>query len=127
MYVYNNPNPKNKNTGDCVVRAISILFDIPWEEAFIELAVMGLVLSDMPNENSVWGAYLMEKGYEREVIPNTCPDCYTIWDFALDHPEGKFAVCTGSHVVAVIDGNVYDAWNSSEQIPTYYFKEREKL
>ena len=38
MFVYANPNPDNKVVGDCVVRAISILLDMPWEEVYDDLA-----------------------------------------------------------------------------------------
>ena len=127
MYIHVNPNPKNKNTGDCAIRAIAIIMDMSWDEAYIELCTEGLYMSDLPNANSVWSAYLMRHGFKRDVIPNTCPDCYTIADFCRDHPTGEYVVCTGSHVVAVIDGSVYDAWDSSNEVPAYYFyKEREE-
>lgn len=121
MFIYTNTNPIGKKTGDCVIRAISILTDTSWEEVYIELCMEGLLQADMPNANSVWGSYLRGLGYKRESIPNTCPDCYTIGDFAIDHPYGKYAVCTGTHVVAVVDGDILDAWDSSREIPAYYY------
>ena len=82
-------------------------------------------LSDMPSSNNAWGEYLYLNGYRRFIIPDTCPVCYTIKDFCLDHPHGRFLVATGSHVVAVIDGDYYDTWDSGYEIPIYYFeKER---
>jgi len=123
MYVYTNPNPANKKTGDCVIRAVSIVLNCSWERAYTDLCIEGLNLSDLPNSNVVWGSYLRKLGYNREIIPNSCPECYTIEDFSYEHPCGKYVVCTGSHVVAVINGDIYDAWDSSSEVPTYFYKE----
>lgn len=79
---------------------------------------------DMPSSNEVWMKYLKQKGYRRFVIPDTCPSCYTIRQFCLDYPIGDYLVATGSHVVAVIDGNYYDTWDSGSEIPIYYFERR---
>lgn len=92
----------------------------------MKLCKQGLLMADLPNANSVWASYLRELGYKSETIPNNCPDCYTVRDFCIDHPHGKFAVCSGTHVVTVIDGNIYDAWDSSEEIPAYYFYKEDK-
>lgn len=121
MYIYTNPNPLDKRTGDCVIRALSIVTDESWERIYVELCLKGLKMADLPNTNSVWEAYLREHGYVREVIPNTCPDCYTVGDFAVDHLDGRYVVCTGTHAIAVINGDIYDAWDSSNEIPSYYF------
>lgn len=76
---------------------------------------------DMPSSNEVWGAYLKSIGYKKYVIPNTCPDCYTVRDFCNDNPTGRFLLATGSHVIAVIDGDYYDTWDSGDEVPVYYF------
>jgi len=125
MWIYTNPNPTEKRTGDCVIRAISIITDESWEFTYMELCKEGLLMADLPNANAVWASYLKGLGYKKAIIPNTCPECYTAKDFCIDHPEGRYVLCTGSHVIAVIDGNIYDAWDSSNEIPLYYFyKER---
>lgn len=125
MFIYTNPNPTNKRTGDCAIRAIAIATSTTWESAYIALCKEGLSMADLPNSNAVWGAYLKKLGFKREVIPNTCPDCYTVEDFCEDHPEGTYVLGTGSHTVTVIDGNAYDAWNSLSELPTYYFYKEE--
>ena len=125
MFIYTNPNPTEKRTGDCVIRAISIITDKSWEFTYMELCKEGLLMADLPNENAVWASYLKGLGYKKAIIPNTCPECYTAKDFCIDHPKGKYVLSTGSHVIAIIDGNIYDAWDSSNEIPLYYFyKER---
>lgn len=118
-YVYFNPNPAGKRVGDCVIRAISKLTNQSWAETYIAVTLKGYELYDMPSSNSVWAAYLRECGYRRFVIDDTCPDCYTISDFCKDNSKGKYLLATGSHVVTVIDGNYFDAWDSGQEVPIY--------
>ena len=124
MYRQYNPNPNGIFVGDCVIRAISKLLDIPWEKVYVDLALQGYVMGDMPSSNAVWGAYLRRQGFSRETLPNTCPDCYTVKQFCREHPEGDYLLCTGSHVVAIQNGDYYDSWDSGQEIPIYYFKRR---
>lgn len=121
MFIQVNVNPLKKNTGDCVIRGIAILTDKSWEFTYMELCKEGLLMADLPNSNAVFASYLKGLGYKKAIIPNTCPDCYTAQDFCIDNPEGKYLLCTGSHVIACIDGNILDAWDSSMEIPTYYY------
>lgn len=122
MFQFYNPNPKQLLIGDCVIRAISKLTGMDWVDTYMEVVAQGLAMHDMPSSNEVWGAYLYERGYRREVIPNTCPDCYTVKDFCEDYPEGKYLLATGTHVIAVEDGVYYDTWDSGNEIPIYYWR-----
>lgn len=122
MFVFFNPNPEGKSVGDCVVRAISKATNKPWEQIYIELCLQGFIMGDLPSANSVWGAYLRHKGFKRYLIPDTCPDCYTVSDFTRDYPTGTYLLGTGEHVVAVVNGDYYDSWNSGNEVPVYYFK-----
>lgn len=123
-YVYYNPNPKNKKTTDCVIRMLCNVYDIPWTEAFLRLS--GIVLSEyeMPSSNYIWEKYLLGNGYKKALLPSQCPDCMTVSNFADMYNEGTYIVCTGNHVVAVKDGDYYDAWDSGDEVITYYFERR---
>jgi hypothetical protein len=121
-YIYFNPNPLGKRVGDCVIRAIAKLTRQDWATVYIGITTTGYELCDMPSSNAVWAAYLNRLGYRRFVIPDTCPQCYTVRDFCIDNPKGNFLVATGSHVVAVSNGDYYDAWDSGEEIPIYYWR-----
>ena len=121
MYRYYNPNPCGKAVGDCVIRAVSRLENLTWEQAFISICVFAYVHCDMPSSNAVWSAYLRSRGYRQHSLPLNCPECYTLQDFCREHPVGSFLVGTGTHVVAVIDGDYYDAWDSGNEVIDRYF------
>ena len=125
-YVNFNPNPTKKDVGDCVVRAFAIATDTDWDTAYLKLILRGYTMHDMPSSNAVWDAQLRAEGFKREVIPNTCPDCYTVNDFADTHPEGVYVLGTGTHAVAVVNGNYIDAWDSGNKVPLYYYYREEK-
>ena len=117
-----NLNPFGKHVGDCVVRALSLALDQDWDTTYLELMSQGFSMKDMPSSNAVWGQYLKNKGYKRYVIPDECPDCYTINEFCMDNPQGIYILGTGTHVVTVKDGSYYDTWDSGREIPLYYFE-----
>ena len=121
-YVFFNSNPRGKYVGDCVIRAISKILDEDWEQTYVMLTLQGYIMSDMPSANHVWGAFLQSQGFERYAIPNTCPNCYTVADFCRDNPLGDFILATGSHVIAVRDGDYYDSWDSGMEVPIYHFR-----
>lgn len=125
MWIRYNPNPTSRNVGDCAVRAIARALDIDWENAYIMIVKNGYAMGDMPSADSVWGAVLRQNGFYRKAIPNTCPDCYTAADFCRDNPYGTFVLAFGGHVATVVDGNLYDSWNSSQMIPVYVWYRKE--
>ena len=124
MFERYNPNPQGRVVGDCTVRAISKALGQSWEQTYIGLCLQGFLMGDMPSSNAVWGAYLRSKGFRREIIPDTCPECYTVADFAAEHPRGEYILALSGHVVCVEDVIIFDTWDSTGQIPLYYwFKE----
>ena len=121
MYRYYNPNPSGRRVDDCVVRAISRLFDISWDQAYDEVCRLGGIMHNMPSANEVWGQYLKEHGFNRYTLPNTCPHCYTISMFCDSHPIGVYALATGSHVVSAINGDYFDSGNSGDEVVAYFW------
>ena len=118
-FVSYNANPDGKNVGDCTVRAISRALKQDWGVTYTGLALQGFIMRDMPSANHVWGAYLRSKGFSRYILPDTCPDCYTVAEFAEEHPNGIFILALSGHVVCVEDGDYYDTWNSGDKVPLY--------
>ena len=125
VWRYVNLNPRGKSVGDCTVRAIAIATGSAWVDTYLDLCLLGMVMADMPSANSVTTAYLRNKGFHRKTIPDSCPNCYTIADFCKDHPKGTYIIGTGSHLTTVIDGDLWDSWDSSNECPVYYFEKIE--
>ena len=121
MYRFFLNNPTGRRVGDCAVRAVSVALDVSWEKAYWMIAENGALMGDMPSSDSVWGSVLREHGFSRSVIPNRCPKCYTAEDFCRDYPHGVFVLGFGGHVATVRDGILYDSWDSSHEIPQYYW------
>ena len=120
-WIQYNPNPEKRGAGDCAVRAVAKALGVSWDQAYSMLAAQGYTMKDLPNANHVWGAVLRENGFSRYTLPNTCPDCYTAEDFAMDHQEGTYVLGFGDHVVTIINGKIFDSWNSSGLVPQYYW------
>ena len=121
-----NPNPVGRRVGDCAVRAISKALDTDWESAYILLVSNGFAMGDMPSADSVWGATLRQKGFYRKTLLDTCPDCYNVIDFCEDFPEGTYVLGFGGHVATVVDGDLYDSWDSSMENPQFYWYRKEE-
>lgn len=125
-FSYFNPNPAGRQVGDCTVRAIAKATGKRWDEVYIGLCLEGLIMGDLPSANSVWGAYLRQQSFTRSVIPNTCPDCYTVAEFCTEHPKGVYVLALSSHVVCVQDGSYFDTWDSGNEIPLFYWAKEER-
>lgn len=121
-YIYYNPNPDGRRVDDCVIRAVSRLFNISWDEAYDEVTHMGRLMHNMPSANEVWGEYLRRHGFSRYTLPNSCPHCTTIAEFCEQNPYGIYALATGSHVVAAIDGYYYDISDSGDEVVAYFWE-----
>lgn len=126
MWEKYNPNPIALEGIDCTVRALTKALDISWEKAYAMLAVNGFILSDIMNANHVVNATLRQNGFQRHVIPDECPDCYTAEDFAEEHPQGTYVLAFGDHVCAVIDGTIFDSWDSRNRVPMFYWEKRKE-
>ena len=121
-YTYYQPNPEEKSVGDCTVRAISKALGQTWEETYVGLSLEGFKRGDLLNADSVWGPYLKAKGLTRHLIPDSGYGAYTVAEFARDNPRGTFVLSMpGHHVVAVVDGEYCDSWDSGGECPSYYW------
>lgn len=125
MFQFWNPSPAGIRVGDCAVRAVAKALDVDWETAYALLCAEGRKLSDLPNSNAVIDSLLTGLGFERGVVPNTCPKCYTVGQFAEDNPQGVYILGTGNHVVCLDQGVVYDSWDSTKEHVIFYWKKKE--
>ena len=122
MWIRCNPNPLGKVTGDCVVRAIAIATSQSWRRVYDDLCDLGRIECELPNTNTIWGMYLDRMGFDQFLLPESCPRCITIKAFCDRFQEGTYIIGTGSHAVAVIDGDYYDSWDSGKEVPSYFWR-----
>ena len=119
-------NPCGRRVGDCAVRAISKALNVSWETSYGLLAAAGYSMCDMPSSDSVWGAVLRQHGFIRKALPSSCPECYTAEDFSKEYQNGVYVLGFGGHVATVVDGVIYDSWDSSQEIPQYFWLRKEQ-
>lgn len=119
-----NENPGKRRVGDCVIRAIATATGMSWLDVYDQLHMVGRRVYDMPSSNETWGLYLYLLGFEPFILPDSCPECVTIREFARRFQNGKYIVGTGNHAVAVIHGDYYDTFDSGPLTPSYFFKVR---
>ena len=124
MWVYFNNNPLGLNVGDCTVRSICAATGMDWNAAHKALCDLSGDMADMPSADRVWWSLLEQMGFTRKRMIDRCPDCYTVADFAKDHPRGVYILGPHEHAVACINGNWWDSWDSGLTIPTYFFQRR---
>lgn len=118
-----NANPTNNRVGDCAIRAISVALDQDWEKTYVDLCMQGFIMSDLPNADHVWGEYLKAKGFKRHFEDDIH---MTVDDFCEAHQSGVFILCPKQHVIAMINGEFFDTWDSGNEVIIYYWTKGEE-
>lgn len=121
MWVFYNPNPLAIKRIDCSVRALCRVTGMKWDDVHRETSELARMMGTMSVDDAVWGAFLRRRGWVRYAVPNTCPDCYTVRQFCTDHPYGEYILCPYQHVVAAVDGNVYDTFDCLDETVLYFW------
>lgn len=121
-YIHQNFNPLNKLVDDCVIRSIAAATGKSWDDIYWDLSIEGFKAKDKLDANDVWGKYLLEHGFVRRNLPDTCPFCYTVKDFVRDHRYGIYIVADGSHAIAVVDGYYIDTADTGDHTVLYFFE-----
>ena len=126
MFKYYNANPKNKNTDDCVIRAISTALDQPYNMTYKDLFDLSLSTGFILNERRNYSKYLESKGWKMQRQPRKINNKkYTGREFCkkISDSERVFAHIGTGHVVAIVNKKVLDTWDSSNGcIGNYWIK-----
>ena len=121
IWIDYNPNPEGRRIDDCAIRALCKALDVNWDEASVMLSAKSLALKTTQTDKATVNAVLHQHGFRRELIPDTCPDCYTAEDFCMDNPAGLFLLCFDHHIAVVEGGHLFDSWDSGKEIPIFYW------
>lgn len=119
-FKYYNANDKDRDTGDCVKRSLSLAYNIPYKQVAKELNdIKRTIRSAKFNTYPVFTKYIKDKGYI-DSIDYKSSEAPTVAEFADSNNTGRFIVLCGSkagygasHMVCIIDGTIYDSWDSS--------------
>ena len=141
---YFNANPKNRMTGDCVYRALTVATGRKWEEMVFACAAMAVKRGFSPASKETYGKVLEAFGFRKMKQPRKRDGtkftgrefceylqkgfdndwCGMVGDEGIEVGRNIVAHIGGNHVVAIKDGKVWDIWNSTGGcIGNYWVKE----
>lgn len=125
MFCYYQPNNKDDEnvSSDCVIRALTKLLNLDWKTVFEELYCIAKSKQRMLNDGEVVEQYLTDNHFVKHIIHRKRNEKQLrLKEFAEQYNMGAYFCWARSHVVAVIDGIIYDSWDSSNICLYEYWK-----
>lgn len=125
VFHFYNENPKGRNTDDCVIRAIATATGQTWDETLMGLTECALKHKYMINCPELYGKYLNTLGFIKQKQPKTRNNKkIRVSEFVKIFDGIAVANIGCGHVACLKDGQVWDTWNSSNEIVgNYWVKE----
>lgn len=118
-YTYYNNNPKNRITGDCVIRAISLFTGKTYKETLLDLYVMSCETGYMLNDKKCYEKYLSKLGYKKFKQPRKYNNTkYLGSEFCtVTEKYNEKILCRigGHHLTCIVNGKFHDIWNPSHK------------
>lgn len=109
---YHNANPKNRITGDCRVRAISVGCDKSYNEVVMDLAKIQCDTGYDQTTNQGIAILLKQYGWIKHRMPvHNDNTKYTLLEFIQEKPKGTYIVSMAHHITLVKDGKCWDIWD----------------
>ena len=120
-----NPNPKNKNVGDCSIRAYCKAAGVDWDTAFNWAVEIAKEEKDIINSSKVCDRVVKEKvgmvvNTDSKKVP--AKERPTVNDFCLTHNYGTYILHIRGHLCAVSGGKFFDTWNSGKKRVTHFYE-----
>lgn len=113
---YFNANPHNRITTDCVIRALCVGMNKPYNDVVLELAQMQIETGYDDGDNKLYEKYLKKNGFVMLPQPRKADNTkYTGKQFCRKKFY-KNCICHigGHHIVAIKDFKVWDIWDSTD-------------
>lgn len=116
-----NANPKNKYIDDCVIRAISTALNQSWESTYREMIELGIKYGCLAISDSTINRYLESKGWvKHKQFKKYDGTKYRGAEFC-NWLKGTcyhnvIANIGTYHMVAIVEGVIYDTWDSSDGV-----------
>ena len=120
---YYNANANGKNHPDCTRRSISLAYGRPYEQVALDSRRIASRMGMTYQDDLVMHRLLKQYGYEWQERYKALgfTSMPTVAEFAEEYSVGTYVVhcvnpknpkSTTQHAVAVIDGTIYDSWDS---------------
>lgn len=125
-YVRYNANSSGRNTSDCVCRALSIAYNLSYSDTHNQLTKLA-GRGNKWNIPIVFETFIYDNGCENTISQ---VDPITVEEFSDTlGQQGTYILLTSSasdrrvnrHMTCVIDGTLYDSWNSSKYYVYKYY------
>lgn len=124
VFHFHNANPRNRITGDCRIRAISVACEVPYNQVVMDLAKIQCETGYDQCCGQGIDILMKQYGWEKQKQPRKWDNTkYTGKEFCEEIREGLsfngkdmsriMANIGANHEVAIIDGKVWDHWNST--------------
>lgn len=123
---YYNANPKNKHTGDCVIRAISLALDKRYRDVLMEMAELSFKTGYSIGSSQLEQKYLKANGWKKMKQPRTPEGKKIRGKFWLNSVgnENQVVSIGSQHLTCIKDGKFWDIWDcSNDCVGVYYVKD----
>lgn len=126
---YYNANTRDSDTGDCVKRGLSVAYSMDYDAVSSELNRIKRDLGySQFNIGPVFQTFMSRRGDDFITVPES--EQVSADEFCNQNPKGVYVVLVGksisshsSHLAAIVDGTLFDSWNSLD----WYVKKYSKI
>lgn len=113
-FTYYNANPKDRITGDCVVRAICTALNQDYIETLKEMVDLQIKTGYEYGDKKCIEKYMKLKGWIKMKQPRKIDNTkYTGKEFCEIYKGTYVAMIGGHHIVCIRNGKVNDIWDST--------------
>ena len=117
--------PSKKKRGDCVVRAISIGLNLPYEVVFKSLCDLAKETGFFPTHEETWGLYLKNNGWVKHKPQRSNGHLKRLEQFSS---RGITAIVkTRLHLVCVSEGKIFDTYDCKFSCANSYWTKEETV
>ena len=124
-FVEYNLNPRKRGTEDCIFRALSLFFGVPWREALDEYINYGAKNGRTNFQTKNYITWFLK--IKKLVKLKTPRPAVTVGEFCerIAEPGKRYLVLTRTHMTTVLNKAIYDTWDCSERKVTGCWTEPE--
>lgn len=124
-FTYENVNPKNRITSDCIVRAICRATDTEYEVVIERICDISTKYSIGLCDKKMVEKYMLNYPHVHKYKQIRKPDNTKITgkEFCDRFPVGRYVISIGGHHFScVIDGKIHDIWDCSDKTVGNYWE-----